>query len=424
MRILAITSLYPRPGRPNFVPFHRRQFRELASGHEFRVVAPIAWTEAVKDIVTGRRDQKTYRNVDGIEVHHPLFYFTPGFQRQWYGESFLASVRPTVEMLVREQRPDVLLSAWTHPDGWAVARLGRELGIPTVMKVMGSDVHVITRDPRRRAKVSEAIATSDGISAVSRDLAARVIELGANPERVRVIPEGIDGRMFSPGDRAQARIRLGLALEEKYVLFVGNLLLSKGAGVLVDACRLWADRGTKVHTYLVGGGRDEGRIRAMIAKRGLGSFVTLVGPRPIDELPDWYRSSDVVVLPSFSEGIPNVLREATACDRPFVSTRVGGIPEISEPAISRLVAPGSAEELAQAVALTLAEPPAPGVAAAHSRNISWPESARLLVDFMRDCGVHSDRSNHNDADVFSDPLTNSSSRRPVLNSPRGGVEGD
>lgn len=424
MRILAITSLYPRPGRPNFVPFHRQQFRELASEHDLRIVAPIAWTEALREAAKGRGAPKMYRNVDGIEVHHPLFYFTPGIQRQWYGESYLASVRPIVNKLVRERRPDVLLSAWTHPDGWAASRLGRELGIPAVMKVTGSDVHVITRDHKRRAKVSEALAMADGISAVSRDLAEKVIALGANPDRVRVIFEGIDGRIFSPGDRAQARSGLGLPADEKMVLFVGNLLLSKGAGVLVEACRLWMDRGIKVHTYMVGGGRDERRIRAMISKRGLESSATLAGPRPLDELPDWYRASDVVVLPSFSEGIPNVLREATACDRPFVSTRVGGIAEISDPAISRLVAPGSVEELAEAVALTLADPPAPGVVASHSQNISWPESARLLVLLMNDCATRRDRTSHEDVDAFADRLTNTASQQQVLNATRGGLERD
>ena len=118
---------------------------------------------------------------------------------------------------------------------------------------------------------------------------------------------------------------------------------------------------------VAGGPRDGPRDR-----RG----VTFAGPRPQHELPDWYRASDVVVLPSYSEGIPNVLREAQACGRPFVATRVGGIPEVADPATSRLVAPGSPAALAGAIRATLAEPPDPAAVAAGSRSASWEESAR------------------------------------------------
>ena len=163
------------------------------------------------------------------------------------------------------------------------------------------------------------------------------------------------------------------------VLFVGNVLRSKGAAVLVEACALLARRGRSFSCYLVGRGRDERRVAALAARRGLAGRVVLAGARPFAELPDWYRACDVVALPSFSEGIPNVLREAAACGRPFVATRVGGIPEVAEASSSRLVAAGSAAELAgalsEALAGGLAAPSCGGPAAP----IGWDESARRLA---------------------------------------------
>jgi len=169
------------------------------------------------------------------------------------------------------------------------------------------------------------------------------------------------------------------------ILFVGNILLSKGAGVLVRACDRLTRSGVEFRCYLVGRGRDESRIRSLIATLGLEERVTLVGPRPLAELTNWYGACDLVALPSYSEGIPNVLREASACGRPFVATRVGGIPEIADPATSVLVEPDSPEALADALADVLSgrmTAAALAEASGGASAISWEESAERLVDTL------------------------------------------
>jgi glycosyltransferase involved in cell wall biosynthesis len=383
MRVLVVTNLYPRPGHETFAAFSRQQLRALAAGHELRVVAPVPWTEELKDRRAGRSVPRHYRNGDGIEVSHPRFYFPPRVLRHRYGEFYLASIRPTVDRLLSEFRPEAVLGCWAHPDGWAAVRVAQRAGLPSVVKVVGSDVLVAALDARRRRRIAEGLSQADGVVVVSHDLAARVVGLGVAAEKVLVVPEGIDGSLFRPGDRCEARARLGLPAGGRVALFVGNLLWSKGVAVLVEACRLLADRGVSLRCYLVGRGRDEARLRTLIERRRLGDRVTLTGPRPHAELPDWYRACDFVALPSFSEGIPNVLREAMACGRPFVATGVGGIPEIAEPDVCRLVAPGSVEELAGAMEGLLASLPDTEAVAARAGHISWEESARRLAERLR-----------------------------------------
>ena len=109
--------------------------------------------------------------------------------------------------------------------------------------------------------------------------------------------------------------------------------------------------------------------------------VTFAGPKLHDELPDWYRAADLTVLPSRSEGLPNVLRESLACGTPFVASNVGGINEIADPRFGLLVPPEDPEALADAIAQALAR--WGGQAAAiPSEFQSWKEAASALVRIM------------------------------------------
>jgi glycosyltransferase involved in cell wall biosynthesis len=239
-------------------------------------------------------------------------------------------------------------------------------------------VLVTTEDRRRRARVAETLQGADGVVAVSRDLADHSVRLGAEPGRVSVVPEGTDLNQFCPGDRTAARRRLGLPTTGRVILFVGNVLLSKGAGVLAEACGRLAGRGAEFTCYVVGRGPDADRVKATAERYAIGGRVVLVGPKPQAELPDWYRAADVVTLPSFSEGIPNVLREAIACGVPFVATSVGGIPELVRGPAGRLVPPGDPVALAEALRATLPDPPVV-TDADRSVNVSWAESAERLT---------------------------------------------
>jgi glycosyltransferase involved in cell wall biosynthesis len=84
--------------------------------------------------------------------------------------------------------------------------------------------------------------------------------------------------------------------------------------------------------------------------------VTFVGYVPHSDLADWYTAADLTVLPSHSEGVPNVLLESIASGTPFVATRVGGIAEIADPVLDRLVAPGDPAALADAIVDALSMP--------------------------------------------------------------------
>jgi len=129
----------------------------------------------------------------------------------------------------------------------------------------------------------------------------------------------------------------------------------KGLEVLIEACAEAAAL-ADFHLYLVGHGLLDGKLRRRSVELGIERRVTFVGYVPHADLPDWYRASDLTVLPSHSEGVPNVLLESIACGTPFVASRVGGIPEIADPLLDRLVAPADAGALASAIVDSLTAP--------------------------------------------------------------------
>src|SRR5690606_5659784 len=229
MKILALTNLYPNPLQPHRAAFNRHRFRFLAADHELRMIAPVSWRDewALRGTGPGiARDRRT--TLDGIPVAHPRYWYTPGVLRGQYGRFFHASVRATFDRAVRESRPDVVLATWAYPDGWAAVRLARSHGLPVVVMVHGSDVRRMDEVPARSRGTREALCAADGVIAVSADLAARVVALGADPDRVLTVLDGVDRTLFNPGDRTQARRALGLADDERHLLFIGNLLPVKG----------------------------------------------------------------------------------------------------------------------------------------------------------------------------------------------------
>lgn len=356
MRILAITNLYPNPLQPHRGTFNRQQFRALAEWHEVRVIAPIAWTDeraARKSSASGLPVDRQV-TCDGLVVDHPRYWFTPRILRGCYGHFFRRSVERTFERALSEFNPDLILSAWAYPDGWAAVELGHRAGLPVVVKVHGSDILTLARVPGRGKRTADAMRNADGIVAVSRDLADKVVGMGADPARVTVVYDGIDPGRFFPGSRREARRRVGIQGNERIILFVGNLVPVKGVDVLIDACAELARHGERVRCFIIGQGPLRSTLEQQAAQLGVGDRVTFVGPVLHAELPDWFRAADVFVLPSHSEGVPCVLLEAAACQTPFVASRVGGIPEIANLNRGEMVEPGNPGALAGAITQVLA----------------------------------------------------------------------
>ena len=131
------------------------------------------------------------------------------------------------------------------------------------------------------------------------------------------------------------------------IICVARLSEEKGHHVLLEALSLLIASDVNFHCTLVGSGPLEGDLTEAISRLGLAQHVTMSGGVPNDKVVAMIAASDLSVLASYGEGIPIALLESLAWERPYVATRVGGIPELTPKDKSGLlVEPGNAQELA------------------------------------------------------------------------------
>jgi colanic acid/amylovoran biosynthesis glycosyltransferase len=125
------------------------------------------------------------------------------------------------------------------------------------------------------------------------------------------------------------------------ILCVGRLTPAKGQHILIDAIEQLSQQGRRVRLTLIGGGIDEGSLRARAARLENPDVVTFAGAVNQDHIREYYRAADIFCIPSFAEGIPVVLMEAMAMEIPCVTTCITGIPELIRDNIDGLLVPAS-----------------------------------------------------------------------------------
>jgi D-inositol-3-phosphate glycosyltransferase len=248
--------------------------------------------------------------------------------------------------------------------------------------------------PHRRAEAEAAIiACSDAVLASCSVEAEQIIGLyGANPDRVRIVPLGVDHAFFAPGERSQARRALGLPAGGPLLLFVGRIQPLKGADVAVQVLAELIGDGTGDPPTLVvvGGpsgprGEDSYRELTELADRtGVAERVRFVPPQPHEVISTYYRAADVCLVPSRSESFGLVALEAGACGTPVVASNVGGLTTLVDHGRTGfLVERREPSDFADYVRRILADPGAAATmsarAAAQALEYSWKDAADRLA---------------------------------------------
>jgi glycosyltransferase involved in cell wall biosynthesis len=394
LRVLAITRNFPNRLEPLACAFQRQQLVALARRASVEVLATVPYlpgaallgdkTRPGRLRAVPRRDA-----IDGVKVIHPRVPYLPGVSRvpalaPVNAPLYLAGLLPYVAGL--RGRFDVVLGTHLFPDAWAAVMVARILGIPCVVKAHGTDVNLVARWPSVRPLLASTLAAARFAAGVSRPLVDDLVRLGAPPDRAVLLPNGVDRAVFHPSSRVDARRALGLPEDAKVIVYVGGLEAEKGLRELSHAFAALVEgtfRSTPLYLVLVGEGTLEEELRARaIALAGSPGRMLLAGPQTLAGVARYLAASDLLVLPSWAEGTPNVVLEALAAGRPVVASRVGGIPDaVVEGVTGLLVEPHDADVLARALADAIRRrwDEAAIVASAPP---SWEESAGRLFDLL------------------------------------------
>jgi D-inositol-3-phosphate glycosyltransferase len=282
-------------------------------------------------------------------------------------------------------------------------RLKHELDLPLV-----TTFHTLARtkaavgiddDPLERQHLeAEIVACSDRIVASTFDERSELVaKYAADPERVEVIPPGVDHAMFSPQDRdAPRRRRLSLPPSCPVLLFVGRIQPLKGADLALRC--LAALRDDRAMLAVVGGpsGADGdtemARLHALARDLDIADRVRWVAPQPHAALADWYRSADVCIVPSRTESFGLVALEAAACGTPVVAANVGGLGSLVVNGETGYLVDGrTAHDYAAPVERLLADPYLAAEmgarAVASSHRYTWSITAARLRRLYSDVGA-------------------------------------
>lgn len=263
---------------------------------------------------------------ENVEVFPVSFFYLPT------GELYLKAgkrhERKALQVLENENiNFDMIHAHFGWSAGYAGVKIKEKYNKPLVITGHGYDIYKLPkRSERFKNEIVKVFNSADQVLTVSEKNNEHLKSMGV--DKVKVFPNGYTKDLFYFKEQNKCRENLDLPLDKKIMITIGNLETYKGYEYLVKALDIVKERKKDFLCIHIGAGSLEGEIKGMVQERKLGKHIKFLGRIPHHDLVDYFGASDFFVSSSLAEGNPTVMFESLGCGKPFIGTKVGGVPEI------------------------------------------------------------------------------------------------
>jgi glycosyltransferase involved in cell wall biosynthesis len=352
-KLLVLTTTYPSSGDDPSGIFIEKLLRAIKlRGYEIKVLAPS------NGVFHGRRI------LNGIETVRFGYFWPKSLEKltsraggipENMANSWLARIQifPMMFMfflktLVEVRGYDIIYANWLGA-GLIGAAVGLIVRKPLVVSFRGDDGYLARERFFWRILTKWVLKRASRIAPVSRELRDIMIDLGATEQKCALPRFGVDTELFYPAKKTQAH------RPTTDIIFVGSLIVRKGLHDLMAA--LAAPQFDKVTLTVIGDGVYADELLKIANSLNINDKIKWMGSVPQDQTAQLMREADLLCLPSYMEGRPNVVNEAMASGIPVITTRIGGIPDmLVEGETAFLTTPGDVDELRKYLTILVNDP--------------------------------------------------------------------
>ena len=334
MKIVTITTLFPFANNPKngiFIETRLRQLQQYFPDVEAKVIAPVpyfpfknSYFGTYAEFAKAPYHEKRF----GLDVYHPRYLVIPKIGMTLTPHTLAYSITRQAKQLIASGYDfDLIDGHYFYPDGVAIEQVAKKLNKPFTVTARGTDINLIPQFAKPKQQIQQVLQRADHTMAVCEALRQSMIELGADPENVSTLRNGVDLNLFAYQDKLsqpQLRARLSLPQQGSIVMSTGHLIERKGHHLVIEAIQALPD----ITLLIAGSGPDENKLHKLVQELDLASRVLFLGSLSQQELAQYYAAADISVLASSREGWANVLLESMACGTPVVATNIWGTPEV------------------------------------------------------------------------------------------------
>ncbi len=373
MRILTFTSLYPNIIEPRHGIFSKNRMIHFdqIEGTCRKVIAPVQYFPLL-----GLNHKSRFHKYNQIpkedrqgeiDIYYPRYMTIPGTNLINVADAMAnASHKVMGKIYPNGETFDLIDGLYIYPDGVAAYKLAKKYNKPLILTALGSDVNFWLDQPQHKERILEAINYASKVTCVSQALKDSLIQHGIAEDKLLVLLNGIDKKIFNADVKPK--------VQNEYLLAIGNLIPLKGHEYILKSLKEFPEE----RLILIGVGELEAHLKALAKQLGISHRVIFLSHVSQDELGHYYAGAKYTIMMSSMEGMPNVIMESLATGTPVITTNVGGIAEVVTKDNGILLTERTSDALTNALKTALTRKWDRQQISESMNYLDWNETARKL----------------------------------------------